>query len=132
MAVKTAEKNKYILRRHIRLLSSYPGMKDHKQAIQYFIILHNLIELEELFYDQCMIADCQLNAHLNLMEDVRFTATVLQFYRVLYDPNHRVRHAAENILLVDDVTLYVQANEDVYRKVFKNLIFDFQKELINS
>jgi len=121
MGIKTVEENKYILRRYIRLLGQYKGMKDHKDAIHYFIILHNFLVIEDLFYDQCLMANKQINAHLNLMKDVRFCATAVQYYKLLYDPNHKVRFGIETLDSIEDVRVFLSSDAckkaDIYNKL---------------
>lgn len=125
------DKNRYILRRYIRLLSQYKGMKDNLKAMQYFLVIHNFLLIEEMFYDQCIMNDTQINIHLSLMEDVRFCATALQYYRRYYDPNHKIRYSLENIWKIEDVRLFLESKQGGELDIYKSLILD-DKLILNK
>jgi len=130
MAVKSISQNKYILRRYIRLLSQYPGMEGHKDAISYFIILHNFLELEDMFYDQCTMANKNINIHLTLLSDVKMCSTAVQIGKLLYSPNHKVRFGIETLDSIEDVRVFMATDECKRRDIYNKLVHYFKSARI--
>lgn len=124
--VKSIAQNKKILRKYVRLLSQYPGMQHHKDAIKYFVILHNFLEIEDMFYDQCIMANKQINIHLNLMSNLRMTNTAVQYYKLLYDPNSKIRFGIETIDSIEDVRVFLGSEECTKADIFNKLVFSFK------
>lgn len=122
--VKTIQENRKILRRYIRVLSRYPGMLGSKDAIKYFIVVHNYLGVEELFYDQCLIADKQINNHLFLASKVDYCSTILAYYRELYKHTNDVRFSIETMDSIEEVRLFLASDE--CKNIHSRLIMEWE------
>lgn len=118
----TIQENRRTLRRYIRLVGSFDGMLDATNAKKYFIMMHNFLALEEMFYDQCTMASKNLNKHLRLIGDIKYVSSAIRVYQILREPGHKVRYAIETMDDIEDVRVYLkeQGYQDIYTKLILN------------
>ena len=118
---KTIKENRQILRRCIRLIGGYPDMLTVRSAIQYFIIIHNFLGLEEKFYDQCTMANKNLNKNLRLITDIKYISAALRAYEILSEPSHKVRFSVETLDGIEDIRVYLK-EEGLHESIYTKLI----------
>lgn len=104
---RTISENRKLLRKYIRLLGRYKGMNNAQNALQYFIIVHNFLAIEEKYYDQVMMGKKQINKHLSLITNITYVSTAINYYEDLYDPSNQVRFAIETMDIIEEVRLYL-------------------------
>jgi hypothetical protein len=118
------ESNRKVLRQYIRKISVAKNIDDiqgadyfnAELAIKYFVILHNFLLLEDMHYDQAIMAKSNINKHLNLkpLPKVRDIMTI--FYRV-YNHGSKVRCGLEGLKKVEEVALLLKHNPHIYNKL---------------
>ena len=124
---RTIQENRKILRRYIRLLSQFPGMMRHKQCKDYLVIVHNFLGIEEMFYDQCLMGNKQINVNLGLLlEKVMFETTAMAYSEKIYDPNHKVRFAIETFDSIEDVRVFMDSDECKKLNIYTKLVLDYK------
>tara|TARA_R110000851_G_scaffold330328_3_gene503053 strand:- start:580 stop:933 length:354 start_codon:yes stop_codon:yes gene_type:complete len=82
-------------------------MNNAQNALQYFIIVHNFLAIEEKYYDQVMMGKKQINKHLSLITNITYVSTAINYYEDLYDPSNQVRFAIETMDIIEEVRLYL-------------------------
>jgi len=122
--VRTPEKNKLILRRYVRKLGQFKGMKEANKARTFFIVLHNFLSLEDKCYDQCLMNDTSLNTHVKLLDDPVLYNTVINFYTKFYDPNSRVRFAVEFMDTIEEIRLFLKDKDFMYTRLVLDKEFE--------
>lgn len=125
MADKTIRENRQILRRYVRFLNKYKGMKNTEKARRFFIVLHNFLGIEERCYDQCLTLDKQINVHMNLLTKPQYYSSVTAYFHKYYDPNHRIRVSIEKFDLIDEARIFMDANDEA---LYDRLILDSEFE----
>ena len=118
---REVEENRYIIRRYIRSLSvskdiSSHDVQDLDQAMAFFIILHNSLKLEDMYYDQVMMQGKEINKYLSLTPSFRATEIIGSFYK-LYREGSRVRNGLEGISRVEEIRIILNANKHLYKKL---------------
>lgn len=113
--------NRYTIRKYLRALSVskniYPHhTKDLDQAIKFFIILHNMLILEEEFYDQCVMAKKEINRFLHLERSWRVDDILGEYYK-LYDRKGTVRKNVETLTQVEEIRYILRDNNNLFKKL---------------
>lgn len=103
-----------ILRSYIHILKN--SQKEYELAITYFIILHNFLIIERMFYDDIKEAGKEINKHLNV-EKLNNEQEVYQKFLELYDINSPVRFAVETLDSIDSVNQYLEKNPQIYQSL---------------
>ena len=118
---KEYKENKYILRKYIRNLTVAKATKDKpiadiEQAIKFFMILHNLLEVEDAYYDQCMMKGKEINKYLHLVHTFRVTDIMGSFY-TLFNRGGRVRSNMETLTEIEEIKILLNKNLKYYTKL---------------
>ena len=118
---KAITENRYTIRKYLRTLSVSKNViayarADTDPAIKFFIILHNMLILEDEFYDQCLMGNKEINRHLRLSRTWRVDDILAEFYK-LYDRDSKVRKNIETITKVEDIRYVLKQNPNLYKKL---------------
>lgn len=113
--------NRYTIRKYLRALSVSKNVNayartDTNEAIKFFIILHNMLMLEEQFYDQCIMAKKEINKHLHLERSWRVDDILGEYYK-LYDRRGLVRKNIETINKIEEIKYILKGNPNLYKKL---------------
>lgn len=113
--------NRYTIRKYLRALSvsknvNAYGRTDTDQAIKFFIILHNMLLLEEEFYDQCVMAKKEINRFLHLERSWRVDDILGEYYK-LYDRKGTVRKNIETLVQVEEIKYILRDNTNLFKKL---------------
>lgn len=118
---KEVKENRYILRKYIRTLSVAHNLKSYeekelKKAISFFVILHNMLRVEDIYYDQVMMQNKQLNKLLNLIYCTKVYSILGAFYK-MYNKGSKIRGNLEGITKIEEVNLEIKLNKHFYKKL---------------
>jgi hypothetical protein len=119
---RSQTENRYIIRKYLRSLSvsknvnAYKNYADVDQAIKFFIILHNVILLEDKYYDIVMMSKKEINKYLHLDRSWRVDDILGEFYK-LYNRGAVVRTNIETIEKVEEVRLAIRKDKSIYEKL---------------
>lgn len=113
--------NRYTIRKYLRALSVSKNVNayartDTDQAIKFFIILHNMLLLEEEFYDQCVMAKKEINRFLHLERSWRVDDILGEYYK-LYDRKGEVRNNIETLVQIEEIRYILRDNTNLYKKL---------------
>lgn len=113
--------NRYTIRKYLRALSVSKNVNayartDTDQAIKFFIILHNMLLLEEEFYDQCVMAKKEINRFLHLERSWRVDDILGEYYK-LYDRKGTVRNNIETLVQVEEIKYILRDNTNLFKKL---------------
>lgn len=114
--------NRYIIRKYLRALSvskninAYQTYADVDQAIKFFIILHNVLLLEDKYYDIVVMSKREINKHLHLEKSWRVDDILSEFYK-LYNRGAIVRSHIEGIEKVEEIKLQIRKDASMYAKL---------------
>lgn len=121
------KENRYKLRRLIRLTGHYIGMTDAKKYQTYFLKVHNYLGIESIYYDLFLMANCQMNAHIDIPENVQSYHIAKQIYEKLNDPNHRVRQGLISCWGIEEVSVMLMEEkklEYVHTRLLLDNVFE--------
>jgi hypothetical protein len=124
--VRAESENRYIIRKFIRALSvskninAYKQYADVDQAIKFFIILHNVLLLEDKYYDIVIMSKREVNKYLHLERSWRVDDILGEFYK-LYNRGSTIRSHIETIERIEEVRLALKKNKDIYQKLVLKL-----------
>ncbi len=115
------KENRYIIRKYLRALSVSKNVNAYHRsdtdiAIKFFIILHNVLALEEEFYDECVTAKKEMNKYLHICRSWRVDS-ILGEYNNLYRLDSRVRKNIESIHKVEEIRYVIKQNPNLYKKL---------------
>ena len=115
------KENRYTIRKYLRALSVSKNVNEYARtdtdaAIKFFIILHNMLILEEEFYDLCMMSKNEINKHLHLERAWRVDDILGEFYK-LYDRKGLVRKNIESIGKIEEIKYILKDNPNLYKKL---------------
>ena len=121
---RTLKENQRLLRRHIRLLSHMSHVQDAKKALRFFMIVHNYLWIESLYYDQMLMQKKSISQHLDLEEDITNVNNAIAYFKKIYKENSSVRNAIEPIEDVSDIkwfflSLSEKEENEIYDKLLK-------------
>ena len=113
--------NRYTIRKYLRALSVSKNVNayartDTDQAIKFFIILHNMLLLEEEFYDQCVMAKKEINRFLHLERSWRVDDILGEYYK-LYDRKGTVRNNIETLVQIEEIKYILRDNTNLFKKL---------------
>lgn len=113
--------NRYTIRKYLRALSVSKNVNayaraDTDQAIKFFITLHNMLLLEEEFYDQCVMAKKEINRFLHLERSWRIDDILGEYYK-LYDRKGTVRNNIETLVQIEEIKYILRDNTNLYKKL---------------
>jgi len=113
--------NRYTIRKYLRALSVSKNVNaytrtDTDQAIKFFIILHNMLLLEEEFYDQCVMAKKEINRFLHLERSWRVDDILGEYYK-LYDRKGTVRNNIETLVQIEEIRYILRDNTNLFKKL---------------
>lgn len=113
--------NRYTIRKYLRALSVSKNINayartDTGQAIKFFIILHNMLLLEEEFYDQCVMAKKEINKFLHLERSWRVDDILGEYYK-LYDRKGTVRNNIETLVQIEEIKYILRDNTNLFKKL---------------
>lgn len=113
--------NRYTIRKYLRALSVSKNVNayartDVDQAIKFFIILHNMLLLEEEFYDQCVMAKKEINRFLHLERSWRVDDILGEYYK-LYDRKGTVRNNIETLVQIEEIKYILRDNTNLFKKL---------------
>ncbi|MDA9272153.1 hypothetical protein N9Q05_02055 [bacterium] len=119
--VRGIKENRYIIRKYLRTLSVSKNVvaylrNDTDTAIKFFIILHNMLMLEEEFYDQFMMSNREINKYLHLDRSWTVDYILGQFYK-LHDRKGLVRKNVETVSKIEEVKYILKDNPNLYKKL---------------
>lgn len=124
--VRGQRENRYIIRKFLRALSvskhtnAYKTYADVDQAIKFFIILHNVILLEDKYYDIVMMSKKEINKYLHLEKSWRVDDILGEFYK-LYNRGSTIRSHIESIERVEEIRVALRKNKLIYEKLLLKL-----------
>ena len=115
------KENRYIIRKYLRALSVSKNVNAYHRsdtdiAIKFFIILHNVLALEEEFYDECVTAKKEMNKYLHICRTWRVDSILVEFNN-LYKLDSRVRKNIESIHKVEEIRYVIKQNPNLYKKL---------------
>jgi hypothetical protein len=115
------KENRYIIRKYLRALSVSKNVNAYHRsdtdiAIKFFIILHNVLALEEEFYDECVTAKKEMNKYLHICRTWRVDSILVEFNN-LYRLDSRVRKNIESIHKVEEIRYVIKQNPNLYKKL---------------
>ena len=115
------KENRYIIRKYLRALSVSKNVNAYHRsdtdiAIKFFIILHNVLALEEEFYDECVTAKKEMNKYLHICRTWRVDSILVEFNN-LYKLDSRVRKNIESIHKVEEIRYVLKQNPNFYKKL---------------
>jgi hypothetical protein len=118
---RAIKENRYIIRKYLRALSVSKNVdayhrSDTDIAIKFFIILHNVLVLEDEFYDQCVMANKPMNKYLHISRSWRVD-DILGEFNNLYNKDTRVRKNIESIHKVEEIRYVLKQNPNFYKKL---------------
>lgn len=106
----------------LKLLKSYIHIlgDDEKYNLYstYFIIIHNWLIIERMFYEEIKLANKEINKHLEL-EKLNTVQEVIDKFTELYDPYHNVRFGIETLDSIESVRNYLSERPELYKKLMK-------------
>jgi len=105
-----------ILKSYIHILNN--DSKKYELAKKYFIILHNFLLIERMFYEEVKEARKEINKHLNL-EKLNDQHDVYQKFLELYDINSHIRFAIETFDSIESIRLFLKERPITYQKLMK-------------
>lgn len=113
--------NRYTIRKYLRALSVSKNVNayaraDTDKAIKFFIILHNMLLLEEQFYDQCVMAKKEINRFLHLERSWRVDDILGEYYK-LYDRKGTVRNNIETLVQIEEIRYILRDNTNLFKKL---------------
>jgi len=85
-------------------------------AINYFIILHNFLIIERMFFDIVKLSNKEINKYLNL-EKISNTSDILNKFSELYDNHGKIRFAIETFDSIEEIKNFLNDNQYVYNKL---------------
>ena len=124
--VRTETENRYIIRKFIRSLSvskninAYKNYADVDQAIKFFVILHNVLLLEDKYYDIVIMSKKEINKYLHLERSFRVDDILGEFYK-LYNRGSTIRMHIESIERVEEIRVAIRRNKLLYEKLLLKL-----------
>jgi len=109
-----------LLKSYIHILENSGKMDDvnYDTAKTYFIIIHNWLIIERMFYDEIVQANKELNKNLSL-EKLSSDEEVMDKFFELYEPNHLVRFATETFDSIQPIREYLDKKGP---QIYKNLM----------
>ena len=118
---RAIKENRYIIRKYLRALSVSKNVNAYHRsdtdiAIKFFIILHNVLALEEEFYDECVTAKKEMNKYLHICRTWRVDSILVEFNN-LYRLDSRVRKNIESIHKVEEIRYVLKQNPNFYKKL---------------
>ncbi len=107
-------RNQKRLREYIKILkdSDIDGI-----YLNYFIIIHNFLFIENKYIELVKICGKELNSNLNLPK-LLTKDEVIDKFTELYDVNSLVRFSVETFDSIDEVRLFLLENPKIYNKIF--------------
>lgn len=106
-----------ILKGYIKILKNDDEDKN-RLAITYFIILHNFLIIERMFYPEISLAKKEINKFLEL-EKLNNVDDVMNKFSELYDINNPVRNNVELLGNIQSVGEYLNSHPGVFNKLIK-------------
>ena len=120
---KFNENNKwYDIDNKLYLLRSYIHILDNNDNInidlykKYFIILHNFLIIERMFYDDVVINNKEINNNLKL-EKLNTVEQVINKFNELYDVYNIIRNNIETFDNIDSIGNYLNKNKKIYTEL---------------
>lgn len=86
--------------------------------IQYFIILHNFLILEQKYYNEVKTANKEINKYLEL-EDTNDINKIKNKFKELYDSNNNIRFAIETFDSIEPIRIFLKNNRYIYNKLLR-------------
>jgi len=121
--LKLFENNKwYDIDDKLYLLRSYIHILDNNDNInidlykKYFIILHNFLIIERMFYDDVVINNKEINNNLKL-EKLNTVEQVINKFNELYDVYNIIRNNIETFDNIDSIGNYLNKNKKIYTEL---------------
>ena len=109
----SASDKRLILRRYIKILKKQdPNFFNIDIFLDYFIIIHNFLLLEEKFKDKVVISNKEINKYLDL-ENTTDVSKILDKAKELYDPKNKVRFAVETFDSIEEIRIYLKEHGDI-------------------
>jgi len=105
-----------ILKSYIHILDN--DKKDHDLAKTYFIILHNFLIIERMFYEDVVKSNKEINKNLDL-ERLKSVDDVLKKFMELYDNYHIIRNNAETFDSIESISLFLKDRPTIFQKLMK-------------
>lgn len=133
-SIRTNQKR---LREYIKILRDNDEIISHKSDpeykynkyelyINYFIIIHNALLIEEKFYQMFKLSNKEINKYLDLPK-LSNIKDIIEKFSELYDSHNKVRFAIETKDSIEEVRQYykkleeVNKRDDYYSKIFFKL-----------
>ena len=104
----------YILKSYINILNNTED--DYDIVKNYFIVLHNFLIIERMFFDDIVSHKKEINKYLKL-EKLNTVTEVYDKFLELYDQWNIVRNNVETLENIDSVGKYLKENPKVYKKL---------------
>lgn len=129
---RTVEENRRLVRRYIRTLSKPCTPKKRtnvqgteiraEQMIRFFIVLHNFLHIEDLYYDQFLMKNMSINTNVKLSKEVINYFSALHYYGRMSVRGSKVRAGIERAEEIEEVRtlLREEENKDIYTKLIIN------------
>lgn len=112
----------YDIDNKLKILKSYIHIlgdnEDYDLYRKYFIIIHNWLIIERMFYDEVKSDNKELNKHLNL-EKLNSVKEVIDKFTELYDTYSNVRFAVETFDSIESIRKYLKERPEVYNRLIK-------------
>lgn len=88
-------------------------------AKHYFMLLHNFLIVERMFYDDVVASGKEIYKYLEL-EPLKTTKEIHTRFLELYDVHHIVRNHIETFDSVEPIRKYLENNRHLYREFLKS------------
>jgi len=112
------DKKLYLLRSYIRMLKvSNDTNKD--MMIRYFIIIHNFLIIERMFFEDVKMCNKEINRYLEL-DKLDNVEDVEKIFYELYNSYNKVRYAVETFDSIEPIRIYLQEHPSVFETLIKN------------
>lgn len=111
----------YLIRRYIRTLTSAKNANLYTrsnvdEAIKFYIILHNMLKIEDEFFDLVMMKESEVNKYLFLEDNYTVSAVMDKFYE-LFDRHSVVRRHTEELTSIEEVRNRLKDRPEIYTKL---------------
>lgn len=106
-----------LLKSYIHILKNYDG--NYELAKHYFIILHNFLIIEKMFFNNVAMSEKHLNKFLNL-EKLNNVEDIYKKFLELYDVQHQIRNNIETFDNIENIKIYLSKKPEIYNKLMRS------------
>ena len=94
------------------------GFNKFDLYINYFIIIHNFLFLEDRYFDIVKLSNKEINKYLNLPK-LESLDEVINKFNELYDTNSKVRFGVETLDSIEEIRILLPKLKDFFSKIYK-------------